>query len=100
MVFLWLDVWRYIWEVKNKINCGIQLNKLAKIWKLFTSVIICKLKEEFILLKIITKEQIKKKYELFSFNISNLLILNEIEVDTKKKIRLIGRADDRKKAPK
>ena len=48
MVFLWLDVWRYIWDVKNKINCGIQLNKLAKLCKLFTSVITFKLKEEFI----------------------------------------------------
>ena len=67
---------------------------------LFTSVKSCKFNDEFTLLKIITTEQINKIYALFSFNISNLFNLNEIAIDIKKKMRLIGRADARKKAPK
>ena len=76
------------------------MNKPANICALLTSVISCKFKEEFILLKIITNEQINKIYALFSFNISNLFNLNEIVMDTKRNIRLIGRAEARKKVPK
>ena len=54
---------------------------------------------ELIQLKIINPEQTKSNWLYLSLKNWNLLIFREILIDTKKNIRLIGKADGKKKTP-
>ena len=78
---------------------GNQFARPRKIFDAVWFVIWLRCKVEFIQLKIINPEQIKSNWLYLSLKNRNLLTVKEILIEINKNIRLIGKADGKKKTP-